>query len=77
MRAIVAWYTLAMLHVGAITAIAVAWCHLSHLHRYQGPMLISLTAEHGVHVVDVAVLAAEAFLLLALSAVLLAGFSRR
>ena len=36
-------------------------------------MLFSLTETHGVHVFDVAVLAAEAFLLIVLSAVLLAG----
>ena len=43
MRMIVAWYILTMLLVGAIAAVAVLWCHLSHLKRYQGPLLFALT----------------------------------
>lgn len=77
MRVIIAWYILTMLLVGAIAAVAVAWCHLNHIRRYQGPLLVSLSDRHGVHVFDIAVLVVEATLLLLLSAVLLAGFSRR
>ena len=76
MRSTALWYTLAMLLVGAIAAVAVLWCHLSHLRRYQGPMLVSLTNRHGVHAFDLAVLALEAILLLALTAVLLGGLAR-
>jgi hypothetical protein len=76
MRSIILWYTTTMLLVGAITLVAVLWCHFSHLHRYQGQMLFSLTGSHGVHVFDVAVLATELALLTALSVTLLAGFSR-
>jgi hypothetical protein len=64
-----------MLLVGAIAAVAVLWCHLSHLRRYQGPMLFFLDDHHGVHAFDLAVLALEAILLLALTAVLLGGLA--
>jgi hypothetical protein len=77
MRSTARWYTLTMLLVGAIAAVAVLWCHLSHLKRYQGPMLFSLTNHHGVHVFDLLVLAAEASLLLALTATLLGARPER
>lgn len=76
MRSTARWYSLTMLLVGAIAAVAVLWCHLSHIRRWQGPMLLSLTDRHGVHVLDLAVLAAELALLAILSATLVAGFSR-
>lgn len=77
MRSVAPWYTITMLLVGAIAAVAVVWCHLNHIRRYQGPMLFALTDRHGVHVFDIVVLAAEIALLATLSVVLLAGFSRR
>jgi hypothetical protein len=76
MRSIVLWYSLTMLLVGAIAAVAVLWCHLNHVHRYQGAVLVSLTDRHGVHVFDIVVLAVELALLLILSAILVAGFHR-
>lgn len=69
-------YAVTMLLVGAIAAVAVPWCHLNHLRRYQGPLLFALTDRHGVHIFDLAMLAAEIPLLAIPSGVLIAGFSR-
>lgn len=77
MRSIVSFYTATMVLVTAMVAVAVMWTHLSHLKRYDGPMLWSISATHGVHLFDLAVLGLEVLLFLLLSIVLLTGFSDR
>jgi len=64
-----------LLLVGMITFLAVLWCHLSHLRRDFGPMLVSLSTTHGVHVGDLIFLGLEFFLVTLLTAVLIAGFT--
>ncbi len=76
MRTVLLSYTAAMLIVGAIVAVALAWARLSMLHRYQGPFLLHLWSTHGLHLGDLAVLAVELLLLMLFSAVLLAGLTR-
>jgi hypothetical protein len=73
----VSYYTTTMLLVGAIAAVAVVWCYLSHIRAPDGPMLFHLWGTHGVHTFDLVVLGIEAVLLVLLSITLLAGFSRR
>ncbi len=78
MRARVFFYvTASMLLVTAIVAIAMLWVHLSHLKRFDGPLLFELWSSHGVHIGDIAVLAVELALVMLLTGILIAGFSRR
>jgi hypothetical protein len=76
MRPVILHYSLTMLLVGAIVAVAMLWTHLSHLHRWQGPKLVHLWATHGIHLGDLVALAVELLLVMALSIVVLAGFTR-
>ena len=76
MRSIILTSTLTMLLVAAIVTVAVLWTRFSHLHRYQGPMLVHLWSTHGVHLADLAVLATEILRLMALSITLHAGLTR-
>ena len=76
MRRTALFYSMSMLLVSAIVAVAVLWAHLSHLKRYEGPQLFPLWSTHGVHLFDLVVLAVEILLLTLLTIILLAGFSR-
>lgn len=71
------YYAVSMLLVAAIAVVAVLWCHLSHLHLFQGPELFRLWSTHGVHVFDVIVLVIELVLATVLSATLIVGFTDR
>jgi len=76
-RDVLLHYLAAMTLVGAITAIALAWCYMDQRRILEGPLLIQLGPSHGVHLFDLAILAAELILVALLSVVLLVGFSRR
>ncbi len=58
-----------------LVTVAVGWTHLNHLRRFQEPVLLPLSSAHAIHLLDLAVLAFE-LLLLPLSVILLAGFTR-
>ena len=77
MRSILLRYIIAMVLVGAIATVAALWVHLSHRKVLEGPILLHLWSTHGVHLIDLVVLAIELVLLLALSITLLAGFTHR
>jgi hypothetical protein len=70
------YVSVSMLQVTTIVAIAMLWVHLSHLRRYDGPLLFELWSTHGVHVFDVGVLAIELMLATLLTGTLIAGFAR-
>lgn len=76
MRAVIYYYVATMLLVIAIVSVAVLWTHLSHLNILEGPLVVSLSSTHGVHLFDLAVLGVEFLLVLLLTLTLFAGFTR-
>jgi hypothetical protein len=77
MRSTALYFTVILLLVLTIVAVAMMWTHLSHLRRFEGPVLYHLTSRHGVHLFDLFVLGIEMLLVLLLSIVLLSGLTRR
>jgi cell division protein FtsX len=58
--------------VSAIVLVAVLWCYLSHLRQNIGPVIVSLSSSHGVHMGDLLFVGLEIVLLTILTGTLIA-----
>jgi len=65
-----------LLLTALITLVAILWCDLSHRHADFGPLLVSFSPSHGIHLEDLLFLAVELVLGTVLTVLLIAGFTR-
>ena len=74
---VLAYLVVSLALVAAIALVAMLWVQLSHERVDTDEVLFPLWGTHGVHRFDLAVLAIEVVLVILLTIVLLAGFTRR